>query len=84
MTISAGVASYPHHAGTAESLLEQADRALYAAKERGRNRVVLANDLGCSPPDDHISHLIKEAMELYRQRSAGKPPGLPPPPVAEP
>ncbi|MEO9174856.1 MAG: diguanylate cyclase [Gaiellales bacterium] len=38
-TLSAGVASYPEHAATREQLFEQADRALYAAKQGGRNRV---------------------------------------------
>jgi diguanylate cyclase (GGDEF)-like protein len=40
VTISGGVATYPHDADTAEALLEVADRRLYRAKESGRNRVV--------------------------------------------
>lgn len=50
VTVSAGVAAYPNHAGSAEALLEQADRAVYAAKARGRNRVVLAGEVGCECP----------------------------------
>lgn len=42
VTISAGVASYPEHGGTEEELLVQADKALYAAKDAGRDRVSLA------------------------------------------
>jgi diguanylate cyclase (GGDEF)-like protein/PAS domain S-box-containing protein len=42
ITISVGVAMYPQHGGDAESVLESADKALYEAKESGRNRVVLA------------------------------------------
>lgn len=42
-TISVGVAIFPRHAGGAEELLRCADRALYAAKHRGRNRVVEAD-----------------------------------------
>jgi diguanylate cyclase (GGDEF)-like protein/putative nucleotidyltransferase with HDIG domain len=41
VTISFGVASYPHHGETAASLLRAADEALYAAKGSGRNRTVL-------------------------------------------
>lgn len=41
ITISVGVAVYPHHADTSEALLRAADRALYDAKHQGRNRVVL-------------------------------------------
>ena len=39
-TISIGLAGFPGHAKTLEELIERADRALYAAKEAGRNRVV--------------------------------------------
>lgn len=39
-TVSAGVATYPIDAGTAESLVKAADSGLYAAKEAGRNCTV--------------------------------------------
>jgi diguanylate cyclase (GGDEF)-like protein len=39
VTISLGVASYPGDGTDAQSLLEAADRALYKAKEKGRNTV---------------------------------------------
>jgi diguanylate cyclase (GGDEF)-like protein len=39
-TISIGLAHFPRDGHTVEQLLEAADRALYAAKELGRNRVV--------------------------------------------
>jgi diguanylate cyclase (GGDEF)-like protein len=42
VTISVGVAMYPERAGSSEDLLRNADRALYTAKRRGRNRVVEA------------------------------------------
>ena len=40
VTVSLGVAVYPTDATDATDLLRQADRALYVAKDRGRNRVV--------------------------------------------
>lgn len=39
VTISMGLASYPDHARTKGDLIECADKALYRAKETGRNRV---------------------------------------------
>jgi len=38
-TISAGVAAAPEHGATMEILMQAADKALYAAKDAGRNRV---------------------------------------------
>ena len=39
-TISAGVAAFPADAGDREALIHKADLGLYAAKERGKDRVV--------------------------------------------
>ncbi len=39
-TISIGVAGFPEDAQTLEALIERADKALYAAKRAGRNRVM--------------------------------------------
>ncbi len=41
-SVSVGVATYPEHATNADDLFRAADRALYAAKQAGRNRVVAA------------------------------------------
>ena len=39
ITVSAGVATFPRDAKTREDLISKADKALYEAKHRGRNRV---------------------------------------------
>ena len=43
ITISFGVASFPKHGGSAETLFHAADQAMYAAKELGRDRTVIYN-----------------------------------------
>ncbi len=42
LTISAGVASYPEHGSNASAIVEAADRALYQAKDAGRNQAIPA------------------------------------------
>ncbi len=42
LTVSVGVASFPLHASTLDGLVEAADRAVYRAKDRGKNRVEMA------------------------------------------
>lgn len=43
ITISIGLAQFPAHGNTVEALLAAADKALYEAKNSGRNRVVVAS-----------------------------------------
>ncbi len=46
ITISIGIAHYPKDAKTRVELIEKADKALYRAKETGRNKIVVAQTLG--------------------------------------
>jgi diguanylate cyclase (GGDEF)-like protein len=43
ISVSIGIASYPQHGDTPDQLLKRADRALYTAKNQGRNRVCVAD-----------------------------------------
>jgi diguanylate cyclase (GGDEF)-like protein len=43
VTVSIGIASFPLHGDTPDQLVRRADRALYAAKEQGRDRVCVAD-----------------------------------------
>jgi len=45
VTVSLGVATFPRHARSCDDLMRAADRALYAAKEAGRDRVTTATAL---------------------------------------
>ena len=42
VTMSGGIALYPHQASTTKELLEKADAALYVAKQKGRNRIEIS------------------------------------------
>jgi diguanylate cyclase len=44
-TVSVGIAHYPNDASTRVELIEKADRALYQAKEQGRDRIIIAQTL---------------------------------------
>jgi predicted signal transduction protein with EAL and GGDEF domain len=44
VTISLGVAAFPVHGATGEDLLHAADEAVYKAKAKGRDRVVVAGN----------------------------------------
>ncbi len=53
VTCSVGLAFYPHHATTSESLLAQADHAMYAAKKLGRNQIRVADELAVLALEGH-------------------------------
>jgi|GEM_PF-509770 len=44
ITISLGVATYPHHADSAKTLVDAADRALLRAKRAGKNRLSVSGE----------------------------------------
>ncbi len=53
LTVSIGLASYPQHADSIESLIRAADQAMYRAKAEGRDRILIADQpvgLVFSPP----------------------------------
>jgi len=50
VTLSAGVATYPHHAHDGQHLMQVADAALYEAKRSGRDRTTAVQ--GPPPPRD--------------------------------
>jgi two-component system cell cycle response regulator len=76
LTTSFGLAAFPDHGATVEALLGAADRALYAAKELGRNRtVVFSGEIALiAPPGDapqastqvHLQTMLSlaEALDL--------------------
>jgi len=44
-TISIGISVYPQNGNTSSALIESADRALYFAKNTGKNKVVLLSEI---------------------------------------
>ncbi|GEM_PF-234918 len=53
ITVSIGIATFPEHGDTPKALIASADSALYHAKRKGRNRVILA--------DSHLQSDIEAA-----------------------
>lgn len=45
VTLSMGIATFPIHALDIEELLRKADQSLYAAKQEGKNKVILSRDI---------------------------------------
>ncbi len=60
ISASVGIAVFPHHGRDLESLLRVADSAMYAAKERGKNRYVVAEhcDVATLPKDQSLRLVV--------------------------
>jgi diguanylate cyclase (GGDEF)-like protein len=69
ITASFGVATLPDDALDTDALLRLADRALYAAKQRGRNRVEAASTAG-SPPAATEPHAEADVDATLRASAA--------------
>ena len=78
-TVSQGITSYPFPSATAHSLIEEADAALYHAKEHGRNQLVVyeATDSmkEATVTTGHLARLMqaREALEGMLADSTGPP-----------
>jgi diguanylate cyclase (GGDEF)-like protein len=57
VSVSAGVAAYPGDGLTGEAIILKADKALYEAKQGGRNRVVSAASL--EPEDPAVKSIVQ-------------------------
>ncbi|KAJ54319.1 diguanylate cyclase [Actibacterium mucosum KCTC 23349] len=66
ITISAGIAHAPEHGTDTQELLRVADAALYDAKARGRNQVVVA-DLSALDTDPEADEARADALFLEHQ-----------------
>lgn len=55
VTVSIGLACFPQHGSTAQTLLRAGDQALYEAKGRGRNVVVSADELDRASPSSPVA-----------------------------
>jgi diguanylate cyclase (GGDEF)-like protein len=73
ITASAGVATYPAHAGDADTLVRAADEALYRSKNAGRDRTTQSAGV---PPEAQVDALLRRAVSarLGQSTDVGAPP----------
>jgi diguanylate cyclase (GGDEF)-like protein len=78
ITASAGVATYPGHAGDADTLVRAADDALYESKRSGRDRTTVSAGV---PPEAQVDALLRRAVtqRLGRSRPTDDAPATPAP-----
>ncbi len=74
ITISLGVATFPMHGEEAAEIMNAADMALYAAKEEGRNRVVVWDEHGEHGPIEQIAGDILQDEPSVDDGETAEPP----------
>ena len=62
VTVSCGVAQYPKHSKNIKEVIENADKALYHAKEIGKNIVVGFDEIG------KVKHTVQVDLDSYMSR----------------
>jgi diguanylate cyclase (GGDEF)-like protein len=67
-TFSMGVAMYPTDAGSVEALLSQADRAMFAAKQQGRNAVRFYAEVSRRDEDRKAIYIQNRLAGAIRER----------------
>ena len=70
LSVSGGVATFPVDGEDAESLVDRADRAMYLAKETGRNRIVLYH----SEKRRAVRYPVRSAARVWLQAAAAAAP----------
>lgn len=69
VTLSFGLATYPHHAQDELALIEVADEALYVAKRRGKNRICTADDVKGEAVEIPSQPFLSESLALFDRQT---------------